>query len=77
MDGVTEQHPDGGLAIFIVHGGTLSNIIVWWLGIPLDVLPERTCFSATPGSLSILKRNGYGNAVVERLNDRAHLAILP
>jgi broad specificity phosphatase PhoE len=77
MDGVTERHPDGELAIFIVHGGTLSNIVVWWLGIPLDVLPERTCFSATPGSLSTLNKDEHGNALVERLNDRGHLAILP
>jgi len=57
MDGVAEQHSDREVAIFSVHGGTLSNIVVWWLGIPLDVLPERTCFSATPGSLSVLKKN--------------------
>jgi 2,3-bisphosphoglycerate-dependent phosphoglycerate mutase len=74
MDWVAEQHPEGELAIFSVHGGTLSNIVVWWLGIPLEVLPERTCFSATPGSLSVLKKNRHGNPVIERLNDRAHLA---
>ena len=73
MDGVTEQHSDEEIAIFCVHGGTLSNIVVWWLDIPLDVLPERTCFSATPGSLSVLSRNRYGNPIIERLNDRAHL----
>ena len=74
MDGVTEQHPEGELAIFSVPGGTLSNIVVWWLGIPLDVLPERTCFSATPGSLSVLKKNRHGNPAIGQLNDRAHLA---
>lgn len=76
MDGVAEQHMDGELAIFSVHGGTLSNMVVWWLGLPLDVLPERTCFSATPGSMSVLNKNQYGNPVIERLNDRAHLAAL-
>lgn len=76
MDGVAEQHSDRELAIFSVHGGTLSNIVVWWLGIPLDVLPERTCFSATSGSLSVLNKNQYGNPLIERLNDRSHLAAL-
>ena len=76
MDAVAERHPESDAAIFCVHGGTLSNIVVWWLGIPLDALPERTCFSASPGSLSILGKSRYGNPVVERLNDRAHLAAL-
>ena len=76
MNGVAEQHPDRELAIFAVHGGTLSNIVVWWLGIPLDALAERTCFAATPGSLSVLKRNRYGSPVIERLNDRSHLVTL-
>jgi len=76
MDRVAARHSDRELAIFSVHGGTLSNIVVWWLGIPLDALPERTCFAATPGSLSILNRNRYGNPVIERLNDRSHLGTL-
>lgn len=74
MDGVAERHSDEELAIFSVHGGTLSNIVVWWLGIPLDVLPERTCFAASPGSVSILNKNQHGNPRIKSLNDRAHLA---
>jgi probable phosphoglycerate mutase len=70
MDGIAAQCKDQESCVCIVHGGTLSNIVVWWLGIPLDDLPERTCFAASPGSLSVLKRNRYGNPVVERLNDR-------
>ncbi len=76
MDGVAERHSDKELPLFCVHGGTLSNIVVWWLGIPLDVLPERTCFAAAPGSVSILNKNQYGNPLIEGLNDRAHLATL-
>jgi len=76
MDALTGAAPDTGPAILVVHGGTLSNIVVWWLGLPLDSLPERTCFAASPGSLSILKRNRFGNPVVERLNDTRHLAAL-
>ena len=76
MDTLAQQSGDGEPPIFVIHGGTLSNIVVWWLGLPLDVLPERTCFSASPGSLSILKKNRCGNPIIERLNDRAHLGAL-
>jgi probable phosphoglycerate mutase len=74
MDRISTEFEEEPRCICVVHGGTLSNIIVWWLDIPLDDLPERTCFAASPGSLSVLKRNRYGNPVLECLNDRAHLA---
>ena len=61
------------LPILVTHGGTQSNIVVWWLGLPLDVLPERTCFAGSPASLSVLRRNEYDHPVIERLNDRSHL----
>ena len=76
MDDVAQQAGDEALSILVVHGGTLSNIVLWWLALPLDALPERTCFAATPGSLSVLETNRFGNHVIERLNDRAHLAPL-
>ena len=76
MEHVAQEHNEDDLPVLVVHGGTLSNIVVWWLGLPLDALPERTCFAASPGSVSMLKRNQYGNPVIERLNDRAHLATL-
>jgi len=73
MEKITAECGEERNCICVVHGGTLSNIVVWWLGVPLDDLPERTCFSGSPGSISVLKRNRHGNPVVERLNDRAHL----
>ena len=76
MDRLAGTCSDTTLPILVVHGGTLSNIVVWWLGLPLDALPERTCFAASPGSLSILQRNRHGKPVIERLNDCAHLATL-
>jgi broad specificity phosphatase PhoE len=66
-----EETPEAHLPVLVTHGGTLSNLVVAWLGLPLDVLPERTCFSAIPGSISVLKRNRYGNPMIDRLNDRA------
>ena len=61
------------LPIRMTHGGTLSNIVVWWLSLPLDALPERTCFAGSPASVSVLRRNEYDHPVIERLNDRSHL----
>ena len=74
MTGHLQNERGTGTPVLVVHGGTLSNIVVWWLGIPLDVLPDRTCFAATPGSISVLKKNRYGHPGIESLNDRAHLA---
>jgi len=74
MTSLVQSEDDARTPVLVVHGGTLSNVVVWWLGIPLDVLPERTCFAASPGSLSVLNKNRYGRPVIERLNDRSHLA---
>jgi len=38
------------------------------------VLPERTPFACSPGGISLLKTNKYGNPVVAYLNDTSHLA---
>lgn len=67
------EHPVEAIPILVVHGGTLSNIVVWWLGLPLEVLPEREPFSGAAGNISVLRTNRYGSHVVERLNDKAHL----
>lgn len=74
MEQLSSADLNGATPVLVLHGGSLSNVVIWWLGIPLDVLPETTCFSATPGSMSVLKKNRYGNPVVERLNDTSHLA---
>lgn len=73
MENLHKSHFSDDLPIVVTHGGTLSNIIVWWLGIPLDVLRERGPFAASPGSISVLGRNHYDNPVIERLNDISHL----
>ena len=74
MNRLVEEHEAERLPIVVTHGGTVSNIVVWWLGIPLDDLPERTPFTASPGSISILTANRPGRVAIERLNDVAHLA---
>lgn len=73
MDRLSDQHDQNQIALVVTHGGALSNIVAWWLGIPLDHLPERTCFTASPGSISILEAKRPNRIALERLNDVAHL----
>lgn len=73
MDGLVDSLEPGQMPIVVTHGGTMSNIVTWWLRLPLDVLPERTPFAASPASISVLRRNQYDNPVIERLNDISHL----
>jgi broad specificity phosphatase PhoE len=73
MDKLVTKHDPDRTPILVVHGGTLSNIVAWWLRLELDALPERAPFLASPGSLNMLRINRYGNPVIGRLNDTAHL----
>ena len=73
MDHLERCHPSDHLPVLVVHGGSVSNIVTWWVRLPLDSLPERTCFTTTPAALSILVRNAHGNPVIGSLNDRTHL----
>ncbi len=75
MDRVVQDHPSECVAIVVTHGGTASNIVAWWLRLPLDVLPERTPFAGLPGGISVLAENAFGKPVIRRLNDTAHLEV--
>ena len=73
LEHLEQTHNSECLPILVTHGGTVSCIVTWWLKLELDVLPERTPFTGAPGSLVILRRNQYGNPVIERPNDQIHL----
>jgi len=73
MNEIEDMHPDGAIPIVVLHGGSLSNAVVWWLRLELDAMPERTCFAAQPASISVLAKTKFGNPVIERLNDTSHL----
>jgi len=73
MTAMSKAIPDDELAIVVAHGGTISNIVAWWLEIPVDALPARTPFAGTTASISMLARNQFGEPYIERLNDRIHL----
>jgi probable phosphoglycerate mutase len=68
-----ESNTNTDNAIIVSHGGTVSNIVAWWLNLPLDVLSERTPFAGKPGSISVLVKNEHNNNVVLKLNDTSHL----
>jgi broad specificity phosphatase PhoE len=73
MQELEEAASDDHEVVAVVHGGTLSNIVVWWLGLELDSLPDRSPFAASPGSLTVLDTNTFGKHTVDRLNDCCHL----
>ncbi len=73
MDRLVQDHDPEHPALLVVHGGTLSNTVAWWLRLELDAMPERTPFAASPASITVLKTNRFGNPVLDRLNDTAHL----
>ena len=74
MESVAESASDEELTILVAHGGSVSNIVAWYLEIPADALPDRAPFSGAVGSITMLAKNRLDEPYIERLNDRAHLA---
>ena len=61
----TEEH-----VIIVSHGGTIKNIIGWWIHLPLNMLLEEV-FRVSNASLSILDTS-RDQRRIERLNDTTH-----
>jgi broad specificity phosphatase PhoE len=63
----SEEH-----VIIISHGGTIRNIIGWWIHLPLDMLLQEV-FRVSNASITILDINSISNQRrIERLNDTNH-----
>ncbi len=60
------------LLLLVTHGGTIINIIAWWLQLATDML-DKVSFTASPASISVLRLNQWNERTIERLNDTAHL----
>ncbi|MDP6458543.1 MAG: histidine phosphatase family protein [Candidatus Bathyarchaeota archaeon] len=58
--------------LIVSHGGTIVNIIAWWLRIEETNL-SFTTFHSSAASLSVLDETQFNERRVERLNDTAHL----
>ncbi len=50
-----------------------TSIVAWWLDIDMAQLPEGCPFTASPASLTIVRRTRQGHSQIERLNDMLHL----
>jgi broad specificity phosphatase PhoE len=58
--------------LLVTHGGTIINIVAWWLQLDIDML-DKVSFHTSPASLSVLRTNQWNERTIERLNDTAHL----
>ena len=58
--------------VVVTHGGTLTNIVGWWLGLDMETL-DRVSFKVAPASLTVLGTSNLGERTIERLNDVNHL----
>ena len=63
---------DDGLLIIVAHGGTIVQIVNWWLRLDLETLAS-VFYETAPASITVLKVNSLGDRTIERLNDAAHL----
>jgi broad specificity phosphatase PhoE len=60
------------LLLLVTHGGTLMNIVAWWLQLDAEML-WKVSFGAHPASISVLRTDQWGCNELGRLNDAAHL----
>ena len=58
--------------VLVTHGGTLTNVVGWWLGLAMETL-DRVSFKVAPASLTVLGTSNLGERTIERLNDVNHL----
>ena len=58
--------------LIVSHGGTIVNIVAWWLRIEESDL-SFTTFHSSPASISVLNETQFNERRVERLNDAAHM----
>lgn len=73
MDELTVD--DGMAMVLVTHGGTIVQILSWWLGLTQEQM-IRAYFKCEPTALTVLKVDELGRHMVERLNDAQHLAAL-
>ena len=59
-------------AIIVTHAGSASAIVKWWLRLP-EPIRYGVEFEFRPCSVTELTENEWGERVIVRLNDTAHL----
>lgn len=58
--------------LLVCHGGTITQIVSWWLRIPLETLSDVN-FRAYNTGITVLSETGSGIRQIERHNDTRHL----
>jgi len=70
MERLSKRRED--VLLVVTHGGTIINIVAWWLQLEMDML-SKVSFDASPASIAVLRMNEWNERAMERLNDTAHL----
>ena len=61
--------------LIVSHGGTIQNIVRWWIGVPLVDFFKVT-FGVGNTSVTVLETTDHNQRKIERLNDRTHYSRL-
>lgn len=69
MESIADDAHD--LTLVITHAGAGNAIVHWWLG--LGHGGRKTAYTMDPCSISIFTTNDWGERVIAKLNDTAHL----
>ena len=74
VSGYLESLPmdQGGPLMLVTHGGTIINVVAWWLKLDVESLSGVT-FRTAPASISVLGTSELNERAILRLNDTAHL----
>ncbi len=70
MDRVMESHDRPCLVV--CHGGTVVQIVSWWLMLPTETL-NWVNFHSYPTGVTVLTETKWGERRLDRLNDTSHL----
>ncbi|PQD94453.1 histidine phosphatase family protein [Pradoshia eiseniae] len=70
MDRIYELEKNKNLLI-VTHGGTLSNILAWWMKFELHMI-GNAYFSSSPGGISVLSQNSIQQNIVNKFNDTSY-----
>ncbi len=61
--------------LLVTHGGTVSNILYWWLKFNPEIIRE-TCFLSSPASITILSKSRFNQNAMSIFNDTSHLKFI-
>ena len=73
MDALMPSH--GKPWLIVCHGGTVVQIVSWWLRLPVETL-DWVNFHSYPTGVTVLTETKWRERRLERLNDTSHLGEL-